>query len=359
MNTSSTWHLGKHVLLMLSKMKWILCALIWVLHTQQTEGFVNGFSSDVSKKYLVTPTQNCRSFQRSLSKDVRSRKVSTMLFGPAEDFFGIGTPEAIVILGVGWFVLGPTELYKLTKELGGIIGNLREAVSSITKGVTESIEKEIGVKELEKNFYEGKLDLDDLWGNTGEMAGRPDMNDFVDKKVSEMNFEQNAVKTPVPVIPPEQNSTVPANSLDREAMNEKFSAQLDIDEWNKSIMAAEKSVQVEEENPEILSYSAEMQKVTKEVEQEGEVSTVESEELLMRKLQALADLEEEKMLEMQQREQVFVDEMVRLKMEALAALEKERVQSLGELEERYRERRDFIEEMFAPLSEKEKNSTVV
>jgi len=34
-------------------------------------------------------------------------------------FLNLGTPEVAVILVVGYFVLGPSDLYKFVKEAGG------------------------------------------------------------------------------------------------------------------------------------------------------------------------------------------------------------------------------------------------
>ncbi len=39
---------------------------------------------------------------------------------------GVGTPEVLVIAAVGYFLLGPEELYRLSKEIGKIVGQARE-----------------------------------------------------------------------------------------------------------------------------------------------------------------------------------------------------------------------------------------
>ncbi|CAM9171725.1 unnamed protein product [Discosporangium mesarthrocarpum] len=49
-----------------------------------------------------------------------------MLFGVGETILGVGTPEAVVVLVVGYFVLGPVELFKLAKQAGLIVGQLRD-----------------------------------------------------------------------------------------------------------------------------------------------------------------------------------------------------------------------------------------
>ena len=55
--------------------------------------------------------------------------------GPAPLMFyqggvlGVGTPEVLVIAAVGYFLLGPEELYRLSKEIGKIVGQAREYVT--------------------------------------------------------------------------------------------------------------------------------------------------------------------------------------------------------------------------------------
>lgn len=47
-----------------------------------------------------------------------------MLFN--DTFLGVGTPEVVVILVVGYFVLGPVELFKFTKQAGVLLGQLKD-----------------------------------------------------------------------------------------------------------------------------------------------------------------------------------------------------------------------------------------
>lgn len=42
-------------------------------------------------------------------------------------FFGVGGPEVVVVLVVGYLVLGPVELVKLVKQAGILVGQLRDA----------------------------------------------------------------------------------------------------------------------------------------------------------------------------------------------------------------------------------------
>lgn len=50
-----------------------------------------------------------------------------MLLGLGTDtILGVGGPELVIILAVGYFVLGPVELFKLTKQAGVLVGQLRD-----------------------------------------------------------------------------------------------------------------------------------------------------------------------------------------------------------------------------------------
>mmetsp|Transcript_10790 Transcript_10790/g.17174 ORF Transcript_10790/g.17174 Transcript_10790/m.17174 type:complete len:200 (-) Transcript_10790:1-600(-) len=48
-------------------------------------------------------------------------------------FFGIGAPEAVIIALLGWFLLGPEELFKLAKQVGGWLGELRTYIGQAAK----------------------------------------------------------------------------------------------------------------------------------------------------------------------------------------------------------------------------------
>lgn len=39
---------------------------------------------------------------------------------------GVGGPELLLILVVGYFVLGPVELFRFTKQAGVIVGQLKD-----------------------------------------------------------------------------------------------------------------------------------------------------------------------------------------------------------------------------------------
>ena len=56
------------------------------------------------------------------------QRTSTSLcsfLGSDGGILGVGAPELATIVLIGYFVLGPTELYKLTREIGKFITNFR------------------------------------------------------------------------------------------------------------------------------------------------------------------------------------------------------------------------------------------
>eukprot|EP00639_Heterosigma_akashiwo_P035888 CAMPEP_0194725264 /NCGR_PEP_ID=MMETSP0296-20130528/25887_1 /TAXON_ID=39354 /ORGANISM="Heterosigma akashiwo, Strain CCMP2393" /LENGTH=263 /DNA_ID=CAMNT_0039629653 /DNA_START=82 /DNA_END=869 /DNA_ORIENTATION=+ len=184
--------------------------------------------------------------------DTRSKKTEVSLFGPSEGFFGIGGPEALVIFAVGYFLLGPEDLYKLTKEIGDVVGNFQELFKNTQKSITESLESSINLKEMERSFSRGDMDLDAMWGNTDDAPNRFDMNDFVDqqaKKFNEKLEEQPAqavaaaeraeleVEEGPGLTDAELAARAEAEAEAAAAASERFTAQLDADAWNRKIMA--------------------------------------------------------------------------------------------------------------------------
>lgn len=61
----------------------------------------------------------------------RSRPLPPLSFSPA--LLNVGTPEAALILLVGYFVLGPQDLYRVAKEVGQLLSNLQTAGSDAWK----------------------------------------------------------------------------------------------------------------------------------------------------------------------------------------------------------------------------------
>lgn len=73
-----------------------------------------------------------------------------MFMGSDGGLLGIGGPEIATILLVGYFVLGPSELYKLVKEIGKFIQNIRTFSTDLTKTFDTNMNDMIQLEELRK-----------------------------------------------------------------------------------------------------------------------------------------------------------------------------------------------------------------
>lgn len=64
-------------------------------------------------------------------------------------FFGVGVPEALVVAVLGWFLLGPEELYRLAKQAGGWLGELRTFVGQAARQYETALDDESTRKAIE------------------------------------------------------------------------------------------------------------------------------------------------------------------------------------------------------------------
>ena len=121
---------------------------------------INAFSSLSSAGNSRTLNQvNSRFMGRGMTfqkrtnvKISKSRKGADlcMFMGSDGGILGIGAPEVVTILLVGYFVLGPTELFKLTKEIGKLIQNFRTLSSEASKSFETTMEGQVEIQELRK-----------------------------------------------------------------------------------------------------------------------------------------------------------------------------------------------------------------
>jgi len=73
-----------------------------------------------------------------------------MFLGSDGGILGVGAPEIAVILLVGYFVLGPSDLYRLTKDIGKFVNNLRTLGNEASKTFEDSMENQLELEELRK-----------------------------------------------------------------------------------------------------------------------------------------------------------------------------------------------------------------
>ncbi len=65
------------------------------------------------------------------------------MIGFDDTFFGVGGPEVVVVLVVGYFVLGPVELVKLVKQAGVLVGQLRDAGLGTVTNLTTIVDDQV------------------------------------------------------------------------------------------------------------------------------------------------------------------------------------------------------------------------
>lgn len=122
--------------------------------------------------------------QRSSSPTTGNGRSSTSLnvLGTDGGILGVGAPEIATILLVGYFVLGPSELYKLVKEIGKFVQNFRSLSTEATKSFESTMENQLELTELRK----AQAELNDAFSfrrsiNTDEMADAFEGNSFSEK----------------------------------------------------------------------------------------------------------------------------------------------------------------------------------
>lgn len=133
---------------------------IWAATRTQTNAFVPSPASDFSInsnsffttcRYYPDPqtiVQECNiAFSKYKSKESYSR---LYFMGSDGGILGIGTPELFTILLVGYFVLGPSDLFKLTKEIGKFVQNFQTFASEATKTFETNMESQLQLEEIRK-----------------------------------------------------------------------------------------------------------------------------------------------------------------------------------------------------------------
>jgi len=92
----------------------------------------------------TVPLQSCycgSSSQQQVCKHGRVSRVARRLFDTGA-IFGVGVPEAVVVGLLGWFLLGPEELFRLSKRFGSWLGELRSFVGQAAKQYETALDDE-------------------------------------------------------------------------------------------------------------------------------------------------------------------------------------------------------------------------
>lgn len=108
--------------------------------------------NQVNSKFMgrgmkLQPVSN---IQRKKNNNSPRKGTSLGMFLGADGILGVGAPEVAVTLLVGYFILGPSDLYKLTKEIGKFIQSFRTLSSEATKSFENTMENQLEMTEIRK-----------------------------------------------------------------------------------------------------------------------------------------------------------------------------------------------------------------
>jgi len=99
---------------------------------------------------IVRNNHNNHNNNKKRAAGTKSSTSLNMFLGSDGGLLGVGAPEVATILLVGYFVLGPSDLYKLTKEIGKFVQNIRSLSTEASKSFETSMESQLELDELRK-----------------------------------------------------------------------------------------------------------------------------------------------------------------------------------------------------------------
>eukprot|EP00980_Cylindrotheca_fusiformis_P031772 scaffold26938_cov113-Cylindrotheca_fusiformis.AAC.1 len=142
-----------------------ICTLVGIAN-----GFVPSARTLSTTSFVATPTSG-----RVLDVTCREGKTELNMFmGSDGGILGIGTPELFTILLVGYFVLGPSDLYKVTKEIGKFVQNVRKFSDEATSTLENSMESQLQLEEIRK----AQRELNDAFSFRRSINVEEDSNPF-------------------------------------------------------------------------------------------------------------------------------------------------------------------------------------
>lgn len=148
----------------------LVSVALWVGHASTAAAFVqttltpgskqNNFNSASIVTSGASESFEARGFGRSCrtnsNNNNRNKRRSTELYFMGSDggLLGIGTPELFTIVLIGYFVLGPSDLYKLVKEIGKNIQNFQNFATEATSTLESNLESQFQLEEIRKTQQE-------------------------------------------------------------------------------------------------------------------------------------------------------------------------------------------------------------
>uniref|UniRef100_A0A7S4EEW7 Uncharacterized protein n=2 Tax=Pseudo-nitzschia australis TaxID=44445 RepID=A0A7S4EEW7_9STRA len=148
----------------------LVSVALWVGHANLAAAFVQtaitpgSKQTDFSSASIITSGtsdlfqprfgRSCRTNSNTNNNNNNAKKrQSTELYsfmGSDGGLFGIGTPELFTIVLIGYFVLGPSDLYKLVKEIGKFIQNFQNFATEATTTLENNMESQLQLEEIRK-----------------------------------------------------------------------------------------------------------------------------------------------------------------------------------------------------------------
>jgi len=111
----------------------------------------HGMKKSLTKTTPLPPTRFFPSTPPLLPSIGSSSSTTALGVGFGGDgIFGVGGPEVLTIMIVAYFMLGPQEMYKATKQIGKFISTFRTVSGDAVKGVQDSLENQIELDTIRK-----------------------------------------------------------------------------------------------------------------------------------------------------------------------------------------------------------------
>lgn len=143
-------------------------------------------------------------------------------------FFGVGVPEALVIALLGWFLLGPEELYKISKQVGGWLGELRTYIVQAARQYESALDDKSTRQAIEglRQTQQTVSELAGSWRSVTDSLRDP----LAISSTLQSTFDKYSTKPQVPPAPKldledAKTSSTSATSSTEAAKPEKSEAQ--------------------------------------------------------------------------------------------------------------------------------------
>jgi len=202
--------------------------LVWIF-VVYTAIFTDAFITTRNTKYLSknviikrVGSQGNDLWRQKRKSTQRKKTQVKMVLG--NGILGVGAPEVMVVCAVGYFLLGPEDLYKLSKEIGRLVAQARRTLAESAAEWQSTMDAQFELKELE-TLQKSAAELRDAF-------------DFRSARYASDFREFRGADEPPPFNPPvqSQQTAVTPQLFDEENNQQQYPSQLDIDAWNAAIM---------------------------------------------------------------------------------------------------------------------------